>query len=232
MMDLTPLDVRKKKDDFKRSVRGYDAAQVDNFLDLCAERLEQLVQRDNRQQGELAALRERLGAFEERERALNEALVTAQELREEARTQAERSAELKLREADHEAEAILKRAEAQTESSRRALEDLKVRRTGFLRSLRWSLERFLGELEEEERRIADGEREGERADAETGPVAVPDDAEAAPPADPASSADASEPKVEVADGNVATESAGSDREVAPTEASATTLPAEQSSAGA
>lgn len=156
MMDLTPLDVRKKKDDFKRSMRGYDAGQVDSFLDVCAERLEQLVQRDNRQQGELAALRERLGAFEERERALNEALVTAQELREEARTQAERSAELKLREAEHEADGIRQRAEAETEASRRALEDLKVRRTGFLRSLRWSLERFLGELEEEERRIANG----------------------------------------------------------------------------
>jgi DivIVA domain-containing protein len=217
MMDLTPLDVRKKKDDFKRSVRGYDTAQVDTFLDVCAERLEQLVQRDNRQQGELAALRERLGAFEERERALNEALVTAQELREEARTQAERSAELKLREADQAAETILKEAEAKTESSRRALEDLKVRRTGFLRSLRWSLERFLGELEEEERRIADGKWVGEEAVAETGPIAVSGDAGPSPEGD------------STAPGGSAEEGDGG---VAPPEASATTLPAEQGSAGA
>lgn len=153
-MDLTPLDVRKKKDDFKRAVRGYEPGQVDAFLETVADRLDQLVQRDKRQQAELDALRERVGAFEERERALNEALVTAQELREEARSQAEKSAQLKLREAEQEAAAILQRAESATETSRRVLEDLKVRRAGFLRSLRWSLERFLGEIEEEERRIA------------------------------------------------------------------------------
>ena len=32
MMDLTPLDVRKKKEDFRRVVRGYDPAEVDGFL--------------------------------------------------------------------------------------------------------------------------------------------------------------------------------------------------------
>lgn len=161
-MELTPLDVRKKRDDFKRAVRGYDPAQVDAFLEMCAERLDELVQRDRRNEAELEGLRERLSAFEERERALNEALVTAQELREEARAQAEKGADLKLREAEREATAIRERAEAATEAARRALEDLKVRRAGFLRSLRWSLERFLGEIEEEERRLAleAGAREG------------------------------------------------------------------------
>lgn len=154
MMDLTPLDVRKKKDDFKRAVRGYEPAQVDGFLEMCAERLDQLVQREKRLETEVAGLRERLAAFQEREKALNEALVTAQELREEARSQAERSAELKLREAEQEAASIRQSAEAAVEGSRRALDDLKVRRAGFLRSLRWSLERFLGEIEEEERRVA------------------------------------------------------------------------------
>lgn len=153
MMELTPLDVRKKKDDFKRTVRGYEPAQVEAFLEMCAERLDQLVQREKRLEGEVAGLRERLAAFQERERALNEALVSAQELREEARSQAERSAELKLREAEQEAAAIRQRAESATEASRQALGDLKVRRAGFLRSLRWSLERFLGEIEEEERRV-------------------------------------------------------------------------------
>jgi len=172
-MELTPLDVRKKKDDFKRAVRGYEPAQVDAFLELCAERLDQLVQQDKRQKDELAALRERLGAFEERERALNEALVTAQELREEARAQAEKSAELKLREAEQEAAAIRRRAEDAAEASRRSLDDLKVRRSGFLRSLRWSLERFLGEIEEEERRVAAEEGPvpgGPEASSATGPA--------------------------------------------------------------
>ena len=43
MIDLTPLDVRKKKGDFRRAVRGYDTELVDDFLDMVAERLEELV---------------------------------------------------------------------------------------------------------------------------------------------------------------------------------------------
>jgi DivIVA domain-containing protein len=43
MIDLTPLDVRKKKGDFRRAMRGYEPALVDDFLDLVAERLEELV---------------------------------------------------------------------------------------------------------------------------------------------------------------------------------------------
>ncbi|MFW6084445.1 MAG: DivIVA domain-containing protein [Gemmatimonadota bacterium] len=195
-MELTPLDVRKKKDDFKRAVRGYEPAQVDAFLEICADRLDDLVQREKRLQAELETLRERVGAFEERERALNEALVTAQELREEARSQAEKAASLKLREAEQAAAAIRQRAEAATEASRRALEELKVRRAGFLRSLRWSLERFLGEIEEEERRVAAEEGAiltgGDAGDATGGDATAGDadeegasDADAGPEGEPA-----------------------------------------------
>lgn len=151
-MDLTPLDVRKKKEDLRRAVRGYDTSQVDTFLDLVADRLEELVHSEARLVEQVDLLRERLAAFQERERALNEALVSAQELREEARAAAERSAELRLREAETEAQAISGRAAAQLEQSRRSLQDLGVRRHSFLRELRSTLERFMADVEAEERR--------------------------------------------------------------------------------
>ena len=44
MIDLTPLDVRKKRGDFRKSMRGYDPQEVDTFLDLVAMRMEELVQ--------------------------------------------------------------------------------------------------------------------------------------------------------------------------------------------
>ena len=43
MIDLTPLDVRKKKGDFRRGLRGYEPQQVDDFLDVVADRLDALV---------------------------------------------------------------------------------------------------------------------------------------------------------------------------------------------
>ena len=107
MIDLTPLDVRKKKEDFKRAVRGYDTEQVDSFLDLVADRLEQLVGEERRLADRVTFIEEQLSRYQEREKALNEALLAAQELREEARSQAERDASLRLREAETHAEAIL-----------------------------------------------------------------------------------------------------------------------------
>ena len=99
MIDLTPLEVRQKKGDFRRAMRGYEPALVDDFLDLVAERLEDLVRENRTMHDELVRLREQLTEFKERERALTEALVTAQEMREELRRQAEKDADLVRREA-------------------------------------------------------------------------------------------------------------------------------------
>jgi cell division initiation protein len=153
-MDLTPLDVRKKKDDLRRAVRGYDQGQVDAFLDLVADRLEAVVQDEVRLNEQVAQLRERLAGYEERERALNEALIAAQELREEARLQTEKQSELRLQEAGQEAERLVEGARRSVEDSRRAFDELKARRSAFLRDMRSLLNRFVQEVDYEEARIA------------------------------------------------------------------------------
>ena len=152
-MDLTPLDVRKKKDDLRRTVRGYDPGQVDSFLDLVADRLEAVVQEEVRMKEQVTLLRERLGGFEERERALNEALIAAQELREEARLQAEKQAGLRIQEADQHAERVVGEARRSAEDSERALADLHARRASYLRGTRSLLDRFLAEVSYEEARL-------------------------------------------------------------------------------
>jgi DivIVA domain-containing protein len=166
-MDLTPLDVRKKKDDLRRTVRGYDPAQVDGFLDLVADRFEEVVQEEVRLKEQVKMLRERLADFEERERALNEALIAAQELREEARLQAEKQAGLRIQEGEQEAERLVSEARRAAEDSERALADLQTRRASYLRGLRSLLDRFLTEVTYEEEQITRS----------PGPVNVPDEPE-------------------------------------------------------
>lgn len=153
MIDLTPLDVRKKKQDFKRSVRGYDAVQVDSFLELVADRLEQLVREHGSLTDRVANMQRQLDTYQDREKALNEALLAAQELREEARSQSERDAQVRLREAETHAEAILLDADQAIRHSQRRLEDLRARRRHFLKSLRSVMERFEDYLELEETRL-------------------------------------------------------------------------------
>ena len=153
MIDLTPLDVRKKRDDFKRVVRGYDPVQVDAFLEVVSDRLEQLAREHGSLTDQVAHMQKQLDTYQERERALNEALLAAQELREEARSQAERDAAVRLREAEAHAEAILLDADQAIRHSGRRMEDLRARRRQFLKSLRSVMERFEDYLELEETRL-------------------------------------------------------------------------------
>jgi DivIVA domain-containing protein len=152
MIDLTPLDVKKKKGDFRRAVRGYDPAAVDDFLDTVSARMEELVRENVMASARLESMTESIGNYRERERAMNEALVSAQQLREEMREQAAREADLVLREARAEAERIVGEARRQATAAAEALRRIQGQRVRFLRIFRTLVERQLQEIEQEEDR--------------------------------------------------------------------------------
>jgi len=136
MIDLTPLDVRKKRGDFRKALRGYDPEEVDAFLEVVAERMEALVT-ENLTLGERAErLREQVSAQTGREEAVREALVTAQELRKEMSQQARREADLLMREAEARIDGVLGEAERRLEERREALEEMERMRLRFLKSFR------------------------------------------------------------------------------------------------
>ena len=154
MIDLTPLDVRKKKGDFRRVMRGYDPDAVDNFLDEVVARMEELVREAQANSGKVAQMSEAIADYRERERAMNEALVSAQQLREGMREQAQREADLVLREARAEGERIVSDAKRQVTFALEALRRVQAQRVRFLRLFRALVERQLGEIEQEEERTA------------------------------------------------------------------------------
>lgn len=163
MIDLTPLDVRNKRGDFKRGLRGYEPQEVDVFLELVAERLEVLV-RENLQLRERSdTLAQQVSSQTGREQAVQEALVTAQELRSDITGQARREADMILREAETEARRLIAEAEAEVrkqirdaerrlEQGQDALAEMERRRTRFLKAFRQLLERELDVVEVEEER--------------------------------------------------------------------------------
>jgi DivIVA domain-containing protein len=142
---LTPLDVRSQE--FARALRGYDRAQVDEFKLAISEELDRLLRERAQNEERLRGAQEQLRAYQDRERAMNEALVAAQQLRVDSREQAEREAELVLREARAEADRIMERAR-QEEGAVRARADGAVRQfTAYVASFRALLERHLGEVD-------------------------------------------------------------------------------------
>ena len=174
MIDLTPLDVRKKKGDFRRVMRGYDAESVDNFLEVVVVRMEELVRQNSALSAKVDAMSGSMAEYRERERAMNEALVSAQQLREEVRDQARREADLLLREARAQGDRIVADAKRQVSLALEALRRIQGQRVRFLRIFRAMVERQLGEIEQEEgltatisrldtEGIGGGERAGEGA---------------------------------------------------------------------
>ena len=142
---LTPLDVRSQQ--FVRALRGYDRAQVDEFKLAVSEELDRLLRERAQNEERLRSAQEQLRAYRDRERAMNEALVAAQQLRVDSREQAEREAELVLREARTEAERILERARQEEASVRERADGAARQFTAYVASFRTLLERHLGEVD-------------------------------------------------------------------------------------
>lgn len=168
MIDLTPLDVRKKRGDFARVLRGYEVQHVDAFLELVAERLEELVKENLTLTERVARLSEQVDAQTGRERAVNDALVTAQQLREEIANAAEREADVIRRQAQAEADQTRSRTEAEAErvvaearvrvaEIERDLREFERRRSRFLATFRHFLEREIDAIEVQEGRGMEGE---------------------------------------------------------------------------
>ena len=146
MIDLTPLEVRQKKGDFRRSMRGYDAELVNDFLDLVADRMEELVKENMGLKDRVADMEQELDRFKEKERALSDALMTAQKLREEARSHAEKEGELLVREARTAAESARSEVTRQLAREEETLRQVRARRSQLIDSFRRLLERELSEL--------------------------------------------------------------------------------------
>lgn len=152
MIDLTPLDVRKKRGDFGKGVRGYNIQEVDSFLELVAERLEEVVKENLTLRERADRLSEQVTAQTGRERAVHEALVTAQQLREEIQATAQKEAQLILREAHSQAREAVAKGERLAAERADSLHELDRRRKRFLASFRQFLERELDHVTVEEGR--------------------------------------------------------------------------------
>jgi DivIVA domain-containing protein len=163
MIDLTPLDVRNKRGDFKKLMRGYDPQEVDVFLEIVAERLEALTRENMALKERTGALQAQVNSQTDREQAVQAALVTAQELRADIRAQAQREAENVVKSAETEGRRLVAEAEAEARTKLRdaerqfdkledAIQMLDHRRLRFLKEFRQLLQREMDVVAVEEAR--------------------------------------------------------------------------------
>jgi DivIVA domain-containing protein len=142
---LTPLDVRKSV--FKKSLRGYETLGVEDFRSRVADELERLVREKLALEERLHNVEEYLKDYKQRDKAMNDALIAAQQLRAETKEQAEREAQMIVREAEADAERRLERARRELERLDASGQQLAQQHHAYITSLRTLVERQRAELE-------------------------------------------------------------------------------------
>ena len=142
---LTPNEVRGQQ--FGTSFRGFDRMEVESFRDRVAEELDRLLRERIQLDERTRNAQEQLRAFRERERAMNDALIAAQQLRAEAKQAADREAEAVIREARAEGERIVDRARMDERQVRERAETAARQFAAYVAAFRALLERQMAELD-------------------------------------------------------------------------------------
>ncbi|NOY59893.1 MAG: DivIVA domain-containing protein [Calditrichaeota bacterium] len=137
-MKLTPLDIRKQE--FKKTMRGFDPDEVEAFLSMVADEMELLIRERNQTNDELIKLRTQLKDYQRVEHTLRETLVRAQSTVEESRANSRREAEIIIHEAELQADNILKEAREELMDLRHEISLVKTQKESFSRRLRHLLQ--------------------------------------------------------------------------------------------
>ena len=155
-MPIKPIDVRRKE--FRNGFRGYDANQVDDFLDAVADEFERSYTENQRMREEVSSLRDRLQQFEDLEGSIRAALVHAEQavndLRraaskdaEDVRQSARREAEFTIREAQSRSHQMLADSSARIERVQESYEALQEAKRGFANDFRHLLKTYMEMME-------------------------------------------------------------------------------------
>lgn len=142
---LTPVDVRRY--DFGSAMRGYDRARVDQFRTQVADELERLTRQNSELESKARNFHEQLKHYRERDKAINEALISAQQLREDVKEQAAREADLMRREAESAAQHIVEAARQQIHALQLEIDALDRSRRTYLAQLKAIAERHIAEAD-------------------------------------------------------------------------------------
>lgn len=105
---LTPLDIHNKE--FKRALRGYDADEVDEFLDEVIKDYEHLYKDNLNLKDQIESSQENIARYRDLEDTLHNTMILAQQTAEEVKKNAEKEAELIIRNAQQKEEEIISAA--------------------------------------------------------------------------------------------------------------------------
>lgn len=145
---LTPLEVSNRE--FAVRFRGYDAHQVDEFLDLVSQSYEQLFKENTELREKLRVIEDKEDDYEDIGDTLKQTLVMAQKAADDAKRNGEEKARLIIEAAENQAQTIYARAQERVKAAERRIEELMAQESAFRMKMRALLESYLQVLKESE----------------------------------------------------------------------------------
>lgn len=109
-MKLTPMDINNKE--FKKGLRGYNPEEVDEFLDEVVENYEEIYKDNSKLREKIIHLTEQIEHYTKIENTIQNTLVLAQNAADQAKSSAEKEAELVVKNANETAQRIVDKAHA------------------------------------------------------------------------------------------------------------------------
>lgn len=142
---IVAMDVENQE--FSSRLRGYDPEEVRLYLRSVAEEIERLTLENGTLREETGALKQRLEEFRDRERSLQETLITAQKMAQDLKEKSRTESDLMLKEARLKTERILEQAQDQLARIEAEIGRAKLERDAFENRLRNTIEEHLSLLD-------------------------------------------------------------------------------------
>src|SRR4030065_2876757 len=133
-MKLTPLDIRKQE--FRKTLRGFDPIEVQTFLEMVGEEYEQLLEKNKQLDHRLIELETKLKDYQENEKNLRETLLNVQEVKKQTEESSRRQADLLIKESELKALEIIEIARKQARQMRDEVSILRSQKESFINRLR------------------------------------------------------------------------------------------------
>jgi cell division initiation protein len=133
-MRLTPLDI--KKQEFRRTMRGYDPTEVESFLEMVAASYEELLTDLNNYRTETEVKQRELDKTQEVENTLRSTLNNLQQTSQQNLANSEKEAALIIREAEVKAAELIDKARNKVDRVREDTRLLQAQKESLVRRLR------------------------------------------------------------------------------------------------
>jgi cell division initiation protein len=147
-MKITPLDIRKQE--FRKTFKGYDKNEVDIFLEMLAKEIENIIRDNKSMADQLKELDSKIEDYKRMETTLQNTLTSTQKTTDEIRRNARKEAEMILQKAKLQASEIIENAAAKVKDLQSQISALRNQKNGFVIQLRSFLSSQLKMLEEVE----------------------------------------------------------------------------------